>query len=192
MDYTKLSDKELVKLSLEKDDAAYAEIIERYKRKMFSIAYKHCKNYETSLDLSQEIFAKVYLKLDRYKPSYRFSTWIIRVGTNHCIDYLRKRRLQTISYEHTFKDLDDQYSDLPIPDESYNPEMIWEDEEMKARLLEAIDDLPETYREIIILRHYEEMSYKKIARVMDIPIGTVMTYLYRARNMLKDKFFGED
>lgn len=189
MDYKNLTDKELVKRTIENDDSAFTEIIERYKRKVFSIGYKHSYNKETASDLSQEIFAKVYLNLKKYKPSYRFSTWIIRIATNHCIDYLRKKKLKTISYEHTFKDLDNQYSNLPIPDESYNPEVLWEDAELKDVMLQAVEQLPEKYREIIVLRHYEELSYKEIAEVLDLPIGTVMTYLHRARKMLKDFFF---
>ena len=192
MDYTSLTDKELVEESIKNDDEAFTEIIERYQRKVYSIAYKHCYNAETSYDLSQEIFAKVYLNLVKFDMAYRFSTWIIRIATNHSIDFLRKKKLKTVSYETTFKDLDDQFSELPIPDNSYNPEVIWEENEQKEKLMEGIKQLPETYREIIILRHYEELSYKEIAAVLKLPIGTVMTYLHRARKLLKDVFFEEN
>ncbi|HDS09412.1 MAG TPA: sigma-70 family RNA polymerase sigma factor [Firmicutes bacterium] len=189
MEYKNLTDNELVEKSLEEDEEAFKEIIRRYQKKVFSIAYKHSYNTETSYDLSQEIFAKVYLNLRKFNPEFRFSTWIIRLGTNHCIDHLRKKRLQTISYETTFRNEDDEFSNLPIPDESYNPETLWEENELQEKLQKAVEELPDIYREIIILRHYEEHSYKEISELLDLPLGTVMTYLHRARNMLKEYFF---
>ena len=192
MDYKEFTDKELVEKSIDNDEDAFTEIIDRYRRKVFSIAYKHSYNMETSTDLSQEVFAKVYLNLKKFDPGYRFSTWIIRIATNHCIDFLRKKKLKTISFETTFQNLDDEYNELPIPDDTYDPGTIWEEKELKEKLMEGVQQLPEIYREIIILRHYEEMSYKEIAEVLKLPIGTVMTYLHRARNLLKDLFIKEE
>ncbi len=189
MEYKNLTDNDLVEKSLKDDEDAFKEIIRRYQKKVFSIAYKHSYNVETSYDLSQEIFAKVYLNLKKYNPEYKFSTWIIRIGTNHCIDFLRKKKLQTISYETTFQNEDDECSNLPIPDDTYNPEVLWEENELQDNLKKAVEELPDVYREIVILRHYEEHSYKEIAEILDLPLGTVMTYLHRARNMLKEYFF---
>lgn len=188
---SKKEDFEAIKKVLAGDNTAYELLQKKYKNLIYSLIKKMIKNDSDVEDLVQETFIKAYKALDKFKFNYSFSAWIYRIASNNTIDFLRKRRFDTFSIDKPIGDADDE-NYYEIEDNSYSPdaELI---SEQKADIIRcAIDTLPENYREIIILRHEEELDYKAIADKLDLPLGTVKAHLFRARKLLyeelKDKY----
>lgn len=140
-------------------------------------------NYETALDLSQEVFIKVYGSLDRYNPDFKFSTWIYKIASNTAIDYLRKQSVPVTSLYSVSGD--DEEFELPIPSKNPSPERVLEHSERSAQIEEVISKLPPRYRELIVLRHVSELSYDEIAEVTGLPLGTVKNRIFRAREAMR-------
>jgi RNA polymerase sigma-70 factor (ECF subfamily) len=140
-------------------------------------------NYETALDLTQEVFIKVYSSLGRYNPEFKFSTWIYKIASNTAIDYLRKQSV-TVSPLYMVSG-DDEEFELPIPAKGPSPERALERTERSAQIEEAISKLPPRYRELIVLRHVSEFSYDEIAEVTGLPLGTVKNRIFRAREAMR-------
>jgi RNA polymerase sigma-70 factor (ECF subfamily) len=139
---------------------------------------------EDARDLAQEIFIKVFSLLDRYDENYAFSSWIFRIATNHCIDYLRRNRLRFLSLE-TGGGGEDEAIELQVPDAGPRPDTVLQRKEALLRLSEVIADLPPHYRLITLLRHDQQLSYEEIAEILDLPLGTVKARIHRARNMVQ-------
>jgi RNA polymerase sigma-70 factor (ECF subfamily) len=134
-------------------------------------------------DLTQEAFIKAFASLRSFNEEYAFSTWLYKIATNNCIDYIRKRKLQTFSIDKPIEARDSDFA-FELSDDSYeaDKELI---SGQRARLLtRAIETLPEKYRKVIQLRHVEERSYEEIARQLRLPIGTVKAHIFRARELL--------
>ena len=138
------------------------------------------------LSFGQEVFLKTYLALDRYDPSYKFSTWLFRVAQNAAIDNLRKRRLAVVSMDRPSKREEDE-STWEFASQDKNPYGHLRNSERGEAIQSAIDSLPWEYRELIIMRHYAELSYDEIAKLKEMPLGTVKNKLFRGRQMLKEK-----
>ena len=149
------------------------------------------KNDSDVEDLVQETFIKAYKALDKFKFNYSFSAWIYRIASNNTIDFLRKRRFDTFSIDKPIGNAEDE-NYFEIEDNSYSPDADLISEQKADIIRAAIDTLPENYREIILLRHEEELDYKAIAEQLDLPLGTVKAHLFRARKLLyeelKDKY----
>lgn len=185
-------DFDLVKLARDKgDEKAYAELMDRYRKPVFFMVYKMLNKSEEAEDLTIEIFAKAFININKYSPDFAFSTWLFRIATNHCIDYIRKKRLQTTSISDTYTtDSGDEIS-LQIRDTNLNPH----ERAVKKQKIElvrmVVQNLPEKYRRLVMLRYFRELAYEEIADELDIPIGTVKAQLFRAREILfklmKDK-----
>ncbi|GIU81547.1 MAG: sigma-70 family RNA polymerase sigma factor [Acidobacteria bacterium] len=175
--FQELSDAELVEMAIAGDENSFEEIVRRYQRSIASYVYKMIGDYETSLDITQEVFIKVYNNLTSYSSDYKFSTWIYKIAHNATIDYLRRNyKDQETDSETSFLTLE---SRLPTPErESEAKECL---EEIKA----VIECLPPSYRELILLRHSHDLSYEEIAEVTSLPIGTVKNRLFRARAEMK-------
>jgi RNA polymerase sigma-70 factor (ECF subfamily) len=148
------------------------------------------KETEQVEDLVQEAFIKAFKNLDSYNSSYAFSTWLYRIATNHTIDYLRKKKLQTLSIDEPVKSRDGDMK-MQLPDHSAATDKKIIRSQRRQMVQQAIDDLPEKYRNVIKLRHMQEKSYQEIADVLELPLGTVKAHIFRAREMLykamKDK-----
>ena len=155
----------------------------KYKFLISSLIRKMVSNEDDVEDLTQESFIKAYKALDKFQFGYSFSAWIYRIASNTCIDFLRKKRFKTISINKPLNDDDDDYF-IEIEDRSYIPENQVLKLERKELLDNAISELPDNYKEIIRLRHNEELDYKEIADKLDLPLGTVKAHLFRARKML--------
>jgi len=148
------------------------------------------RNQHEAEDLTQEAFIKVYNSLNSFNEEYAFSTWLFKIATNNCIDYFRKRKLQTLSLDKPI-----QYKDSEMqqeyPDPELNAEKILIARERSRIIHEAINSLPKKYYRAIDLRHRAEKSYEEIAEILDLPLGTVKARIFRAREMLnkllKDK-----
>lgn len=154
----------------------------KYQKIVKNLIRKMIKNEEDVNDLAQETFIKAYNSLSSFQFQYTFSSWLFRIASNNCIDFLRKKRFSTISLSQPLNDSDDQV--FEVEDKEYAPDRTMLSEERRSLLLKAIEELPDHYREIIKLRHYEEMDYNQIAEHLNIPLGTVKAHLFRARKLL--------
>ncbi|UCF19247.1 MAG: sigma-70 family RNA polymerase sigma factor [Gemmatimonadota bacterium] len=184
-----LEDKELVTRALEGDESAYREILERFRRPVFSLIYRMIGDREQAEDLAQESFVKAFNNLDSYNPSYRFSSWLFKIANNHAIDHLRRARLSTVSIHGSPHAVDSEREEetrivLEAPDESPEQEMLAV--QLGGEIERAIARLRPDYRTAVILRHIENRPYEEIAEIMGVPIGTVKTFLHRARAELRD------
>jgi len=186
--YTDDSDQTLVRKCLDGDERAAREIVVRFEKPVFSLIYRMVRDRELAEDLAQETFVRTLNNLKRYDPAYKFSSWLFKIGYNLTIDHLRKKELDVVSIQGA--------PDAVTPDRQAATQITLEarderpDELMEARAMgeeieRAIDDLRPEYRTAILLRHVEGYAYEEIAEVMDVPLGTVKTYIHRARNELK-------
>ncbi len=176
MEAIETTDQEIVEKILKGQGELYEEIITRYKNGVYSLCMRMIRNNEDAKDLSQEAFIKAYQNLDKYNPDYKFSTWIFRVASNLCIDYLRKNKTKTLPY-------DDK---LTMSHDMASAEDMYIHSDNKKQIEKAIKDLPEEYRVLILLYHKEGLSYEEMGEVLKLPMSKVKNRLYRARNRLKD------
>jgi len=178
-----LEDDALVSEALAGREDSYSKLVDKYQKSLYFHIRKMIKEVELVDDLVQEVFMKAFHNLNSYSNEYAFSTWIYRIATNHTIDYLRKKKLQTLSIDQPYKTKDGDM-EMQLPDESFSTDMPVMKKERKAVVQEAIDDLPEKYRLVIEMRHMEEKTYQEIADILDLPLGTVKAHIFRARELL--------
>lgn len=168
-----------IKKVLSGEEYAFSILVDLYKNRVFSLAYRMIFSEEESEDLSQEVFLKVYNNLRYYDPKKAgFSTWIYRITYNQCVDYLRRKRNTTPLAEDM----------LPVFSETPEDKIITCEE--IQNLNKAVNELPEDYRIPLILYHFHDLSYKEICQVMDAPMSIVKNRLFRARKMLKETLIG--
>lgn len=193
-DYKKLTDIELVKLAIKKDELAYVELMNRYKRKVESIVLRIVKQKSEVDDLVQEIFTKAFISISKFKSEFSFSTWLYKIATNHCIDFVRRKKLSTYSLDEEYE-LEEDTIQRDVPDWSKLPDNELFQKQRNEIIHEAINSLPEHYRKVIIMRHFEDKSYEEIAKELKLPIGTVKVHIFRARELLykklKDKLLNQ-
>lgn len=180
----------LIKKARKGNEAAFKRLVDKYERALYFHILKMVKEKEQVEDLVQEAFVKAFDNLESYNTDYAFSTWLYRIATNNTIDYLRKKKLNTLSIDSPVKTKDGEM-DMQLPDESASTDRKIIQQQRKKIVQQAIENLPEKYRKVIQLRHMEEKSYQEIADELDSPLGTVKAHIYRAREMLykelKDK-----
>jgi RNA polymerase sigma-70 factor (ECF subfamily) len=182
----RLSDEELVAAVLGGRQDLFADLVGRYQGRLVNYLYRMLRNVDEAHDLAQDVFFKVYQALDGFDPKYRFSTWLFRVAQNAAIDHLRKRRFKLVSIHRQDAESGEQQDwDLPSLDRS--PYGDLRNRERGEAIQVAIDDLPWEYRELILLRHFGELSYDEIATLKEMPLGTVKNKLFRGRQMLKER-----
>lgn len=188
MDYSKLTDQEVVVLARQGREAAFRELIGRYERPVFSLIYRLVRHREKAEDLSQETFIKVLNALDRYDPSYKFSSWIFKIAHNTALDLLRKKEPDTLSLDgspHAETPSEVEATTVTAVSSDESPEEYAASKELGEVLERAIATLRPEYRTAIVLCHVEGRAYEEIAEIMGVPLGTVKTYIHRARNELK-------
>lgn len=188
LDYARLDDRELAKLAAGGRERAFRELLQRYERPVFSLIYRMVRDRTLAEDLAQEAFIRAFNAIGSYNTSYKFSNWIFKIANNHTIDHLRKRKLDTISIHgspHATSEEELSRSRLVIESEDENPHELLEHRELGGQIEAAIGELRDEYRTVILLRHVEGYAYEEIADIMELPLGTVKTYLHRARNELK-------
>jgi RNA polymerase sigma-70 factor (ECF subfamily) len=187
--YGEHTDQELVRLCLKSDERAARELVERFERPVFSLVYRMVRDRELAEDLTQEVFVRTFNNLQRYDRSYKFSSWLFKIAYNLTVDHLRKKRLKTISI-HGSPDAvtpeRQEATSLSLESDVESPDAMAESKELAGSLEEAIGRLRPEYRTAILLRHVEGRAYEEIASVMDVPLGTVKTYIFRARRELRD------
>jgi RNA polymerase sigma-70 factor (ECF subfamily) len=188
LDYSSLTDQQVVELARKGREPAYRELIGRYQRPVFSLIYRMVRDREKSEDLTQETFIKVLNAIERYDPSYKFSSWIFKIAHNTSLDHLRKKEPETLSMQgspHARTDAEIEASSINPESHGHNPEEYTSNRELGSEIDQAIARLRPEYRTAIILCHVEGRAYEEIAEIMDVPLGTVKTYIHRARNDLK-------
>ena len=178
LDFSKMSDYELVLTCIEGNKDAFGELLQRYKNLVYSVALRMINDKEETNDLAQEIFIKIYSNLEKYQPEYRFSTWTIKIATNHVIDYRRKKRHETVNI--------DEMGDTLVTDRAENPEAAFLAKEQSQSLHLLIDDLPEMYKVPIVLYHQQGLSYTEISEITGEPLSKVKNRIFRGRKMLKE------
>ncbi|KPL00602.1 MAG: RNA polymerase subunit sigma-24 [candidate division Zixibacteria bacterium SM23_73_3] len=182
----KEDDQLLIKKALAGNEDAYRLLLNRYRDAIYRMILKIVHNQEEAQDLVQETFMKAFGSLASYKCQYRFTTWLYKIAANNCIDFLRKRRLLSVSLDQPLKTKDGEVR-IELPDWSYNPEMDLATRQKSLSINVAIDSLPQKYREVIVFRHKQDKSYEEIAQILGIPVGTVKARIFRARELLKKK-----
>lgn len=175
------SDEALAARAARGDQAAFAGLVERYSARIFALAYRFLNDRGDAEDAVQEVFIKVYRALPESRLDLPFKPWIYRIATNECINRSKRRRERVADVAANLQDPPDA---TPLPAE------LVIDQELKEALLRAINALPERYRPVVMLRYAEELSFKEIGEVLNIPEGTAKTYFFRAKDQLRDTLSG--
>ena len=175
-------DLRLVKLAVDGDEKAFAELMNRYRDSIYYMLLKMVNNPSDADDLTIEAFGKAFKNIHLYTPNYAFSTWLFRIATNNCIDFIRKKKSAPTAIEQQQDEQDDPaahlQSDMPGPEE----EMM---QKQKLRhLSHVVSQLKPKYRRLIELRYYKEYSYEEIANELNLPLGTVKAQIFRAKELL--------
>src|SRR6476620_6658274 len=184
-DLSAASDRDLVATAVSGVEGSFEELVRRYQRPISAYVYRMVGNYESALDLTQEIFIKVYSSLNRYRSEFKFSTWIYKIAHNAAIDHLR--RTATREQSLVMGPENDQF-DLPLESKRPSPEQESERKERRGEIESVVRALPSNYRELIILRHSQDLSYEEIVEVTGLPLGTVKNRMFRAREMMRQQF----
>jgi len=174
-----MEEKVLVQRSKEGDQEAFSALVNKYKTKVFRLAFSLTHDQDIADDLAQEAFIRAYLSLPKFKQKSEFGTWLYRITVNHTMDYLRKKtRRKEVPLE-----------DFAISqgEETLTPEKDKEEEQKRTILYRSLDELPEKYRVILTLRDRQGFSYAEIAKILKVSPGTVDSRLHRAREMLRKK-----
>ncbi len=184
-----LPDQAVVEQARQGRDAAYRELLARYERPVFSLLFRMVRDRELAEDLSQETFVKVLNNIGRYSAEFKFSSWLFKIANNVAIDHLRRRQIETVSIDGSPNATDAESVKstviaLASPDESPLEEL--ESKELGSSIERAIGRLRPEYRSCILLRHVEAYSYEEIASIVGLPLGTVKTYIHRARQELRE------
>lgn len=182
---------ELIRKAQQGDHNAMTTLIKRYNKALYYVILKIVRNVDDAEDITVETFIKVFQNLDKFRFDHPFSSWLFRIGTNHCIDFIRKkRRVETVSFNQLVQNNDEQSIDkqnnTEFIDESQNIEENSIKTEQIEILRELINKLPPNYRKVLTLRYFEDMDYQQIADELGLPMGTVKAQLYRAKELLNE------
>jgi RNA polymerase sigma-70 factor (ECF subfamily) len=183
------ADEDLVGRILAGEEDLFEVLVRRYQSRVLAHVARMVGSRDDALDLSQEIFLKVFGALNRYNPEYKFSTWVFRIAGNAAIDHLRKRRPRTVPLET--QDSEGKVSSFEYKSHEMDPYAELRNLERGSAIARAIASLPLEFRELITLRHFGGLSYEEIAEAKQMPLGTVKNKLFRARAVLKDRLSGE-
>ncbi len=190
VDYSSLTDEELVEMIKGGSIELFEVIVKRYQKKLVNYIYRMINDFESAMELCQEVFIKVYNSLDKYNPSFKFTTWIHRISSNATIDWMRKKKIDAYSIDSN-EDDDAPSLSSQIPSGELSPLQTLEMDQLQSRIEAAIEELPYIYKQLIVLRHINELSYEEIAEAVDLPLGTVKNRIFRGREMLKAKLISE-
>lgn len=184
-DLSAVTDRDLVSTAIAGYEGSFEELVRRYQRPISAYVYRMVGNYESALDLTQEIFIKIYNSLDKYRAEFKFSTWIYKIAHNSAVDHLRRTATREQSIVNGTED--DQY-EIPIESGRLTPEQESERKERRTEIEAVVRTLPANYRELIILRHSQDLTYEEIVEVTGLPLGTVKNRLFRAGEMMRQQF----
>ncbi|MEM6343298.1 MAG: sigma-70 family RNA polymerase sigma factor [Bacteroidota bacterium] len=180
-------DRELVAAAQRGEQPAFETLLKKYRKSVYYMLLKMVKNADDAEDLTQEAFAKAFNSINKFDSKYAFSTWLFRIATNNCIDFIRKKRVQTISIDQSVEGDDGSNMTFDVKDDDLDPNDTMLKKQRAKYLTMAIDRLPEKYRVLVELRYFKEFSYDEVAKELDIPLGTVKAQLFRARELLNQE-----
>jgi RNA polymerase sigma-70 factor (ECF subfamily) len=176
-----LADSELVQSTLAGRESGFEELVRRYQRPIAAYVYRMVGDYDAALDLTQEVFIKVYASLSRYRPEFKFSTWIYKIAHNAAIDHLRRHATRAaVASSETDR------TEVTVESRGLSPEQESERTERCSEIETVVQLLPAPYRELILLRHSQDLSYEEIAEITGLPLGTVKNRLFRAREAMRE------
>ncbi len=178
-----LADVELVQTAIAGREASFEELVRRYQRPIAAYVYRMVGDYDAALDLTQEVFIKVYNSLARYRSEFKFSTWIYKIAHNAAIDHIRRFAVRE---QALASGTDGERHEAMVESRRLTPEQESEREERRSEIESVVQLLPAAYRELIVLRHSHDLSYDEIAEVTGLPLGTVKNRLFRAREAMRD------
>jgi len=181
---THMDDLKIIESCLLGNTQVFSRLIDNYKSMVYNLAYRMSNNPHEAEDISQEAFIRAYQSLARFNPSYKFSTWLYQITLNIIRDKFKKKEIDYISLDTPVETDDSEFYHQPA-DLTNNPEQIFSQRENLQAIQQAIYSLPLKYREVIVLRHLQDLSYIEIANILKLPQGTVKVRLYRAREQLK-------
>jgi RNA polymerase sigma-70 factor (ECF subfamily) len=185
LNFNALADCDLVAQAVAGREDGFEELVRRYQRPIAVYVYRMVGDYEAALDLTQEVFIKVYGSLTRYRSEYKFSTWIYKIAHNAAIDHLRRH---TMREQSLVDETSGEPRDFVALNTEPSPEQESEKEERRAEIERVVLELPAAYRELVVLRHSHDLSYDEIAEVTGLPLGTVKNRLFRAREAMRQQF----
>lgn len=188
-DLAAASDQQIVVWAQDGTETAFRELVRRYQRPVFSLIYRMVRDREIAEDLAQETFVKVLNAIDSYRPEHKFSSWIFKIANNAAIDHLRRREPDLLSLNGAPDAVSPERQEataLQVRDHGESPLDELEARELGSHIETAIARLRPEYRACIMLRHVEGRPYEEIAAILDLPLGTVKTYIHRARAELRD------
>jgi RNA polymerase sigma-70 factor (ECF subfamily) len=174
----------LVEAAKKGDQAAYAQLMDRYRESIYFMMFKMVRHQDDADDLTIEAFGKAFSRLDQYSPNFAFSTWLFKIASNNCIDFIRKKRIKITSMETGYTNDDGEVLFIEAKNQTMDPEetIIHGQKVQHMRML--VSKLKPRYRELVEKRYFEELSYEEIAEELNLPIGTVKAQLFRARDFL--------
>ena len=174
----------LVEAAKKGNQAAYAELMDRYRESIYYTMFKMVKHTDDADDLTIEAFGKAFSRLDQYSPSFAFSTWLFKIASNNCIDFIRKKRIKVTSMDTGYKTDDGEVIFVDARSYTMNPEetIIHGQKIIHMRML--VSKLKPRYRDLVEKRYFEELSYEEISEELGLPLGTVKAQLFRARDFL--------
>lgn len=182
------SDHQLIEATKRGDEAAFAEIVNRYRNPLTNYLFRMLNDYEEAVDLAQETFVRVYFAIERYHTDYAFSTYIYRIATNLAISEIRKKkRRRLLSLTSFFQTEDAEAQEFHPPDVKLLPDEDLLENERQRTIAKAISTLPDKYRAPIVLREIQELSYEEIAQILGLGLGTTKSRISRARALLREK-----
>lgn len=173
-----------------KDQKAFTDLMDRYRDSIFFMLLKMVNNRDDAEDLTIEAFGKAFNRLHQYTPNYAFSTWLFKIATNNCIDFLRKKKKNVLSIDNRIENEDGDAFMIELRSSNRNPEEEAIREQKIQLMRSVVKRLKPRYQTLVELRYFKEMSYDEIAAELNLPLGTVKAQLFRARdflfNILKD------
>jgi RNA polymerase sigma factor (sigma-70 family) len=175
-------DYELVIQAVNGDQKAYSELLVRYRDAIYFMLLKMVNNSTDAEDLTIEAFGKAFKNLNQYTPNFAFSTWLFKIASNNCIDFIRKKKANTLSLDQA-SPLEDAIR-MSIPSDTLDPEEHLITKQKEVLLRNIVSKLKPRYRKLIELRYFQELSYEEISVELELPIGTVKAQLFRARELL--------
>ncbi len=176
-------DSDFIRQAIAGDQEAYSRLMDKYRPAIYHLISRMISDKTEVHDLTQETFVKAFASLKSFNHYYAFSTWLYKIASNTCIDHLRKKKLQTFSIDQSTYSAGDEYS-YELPDKTYEADKEILTDQRSQLVSRAIDALPPKYREVIMLRHLEEKNYDEIAKILDLPLGTVKAHIFRGRELL--------
>ncbi|SFT87582.1 RNA polymerase sigma-70 factor, ECF subfamily [Lishizhenia tianjinensis] len=177
-------DLQLVEMAKKGNQNAYAQLMDRYREPVYYMLLKMIKNSDDAEDLTIEAFGKAFNRLEQYSPSYAFSTWLFKIASNNCIDFIRKKRVKVTSMDHAYSNQDGESVGMDFESEGLDPEEEIMRKQKVKMMRQVVRKLKPRYRDLIEKRYFQELSYDEIATEMDLPLGTVKAQLFRAREFL--------